>query len=93
MESRAQTKDTYQCKHYRGRFANFRKKVGTTRELAKARYVAQGHNDKMKLLVVRNTPTLRQTSTTMMIGFACILELQIWLLDTTHAYLQSKDKM
>ena len=41
-----------------GRFANVLKNSGTEKEFAEVRYVAQGYNDKMKLFVVHNAPTL-----------------------------------
>lgn len=76
-----------------GRFANVLKNVGTDKEFAKARFVAQGFNDRMKPFIVHNTPTLRQTSSKIMVSASVILGFDIRLLDITQAYLQSKDKL
>ena len=76
-----------------GRFANTLKNFGTSNEFPKARYVAQGHGDKMKPFVVHNTPTLRQTSSKLIVSCASLLNLRVCLLDITQAYLQSKDKL
>ena len=58
-----------------GRFANVLKDTGTEKEFAKARYVAQRYSDKMKPFVVHNTPTLRQTSSKIIVSCACLMEL------------------
>ena len=75
------------------RFANSIKNVGTQNEQTKARYVVQGHRDKMELFVVHNSPKLRQTSSKMIVACASLLNFRIFLIDITQAYLQSKDKL
>ena len=76
-----------------GRFANVLKNPGTEKEFAKARYVSQGYNDKMKMFVVHSTPTLRQSSSKIIVCSACLLNFRVSLLDIAQAYLQSKPKI
>ena len=75
-----------------GKFANVLKIARTEKKFAEARYVAQGYNDKMKLFVVHDTPTLRQSSIKIIVNSACLLSFRISLLEITQAYLQSKQK-
>eukprot|EP00171_Calliarthron_tuberculosum_P002099 IDg2099t1 len=46
----------------------------------------------MKPFVVHNNPTLRQSSTKLIISTAAINCFRLGLLDVTQAYLQAKDK-
>ncbi len=47
----------------------------------------------MKPFIVHNTPTLRQTSTKVIVCVAALKSFRICLLDITQAYLQSKDQI
>ena len=69
------------------------KNVGPSQELAKARYVVQGYNHRMKLFVVHYSPTLRKPSRKIIVSCASLLEFHVCLLNTTQAYLQSKSKL
>ena len=75
------------------RFANLIKNVGTPTQMSKARYVVQGYNYKMKPFFVHNSPTLRQTSSKIIVSCASLLGFRICLLVINQAYLQSKDKL
>ncbi len=75
-----------------GRFVNILKNVGRHEETAKARYVGQGFKDQMKPFLVHNNPTLRQSSTKIIVSVAAVKGFRISLLDVTQAYLQAKDK-
>lgn len=74
-----------------GRFVFTLKHVGTPNEVPKARFVAQGHRDKAKALVVHNLATMRQRSTRLLVSTAAVLGLRIFAHDITQAYLQSQD--
>jgi len=50
-----------------GRFVCTLKHAGTPTQHAKARYVAQGYNDKEKEFIVHNIATLRQSSTKLIV--------------------------
>eukprot|EP00168_Porphyra_purpurea_P016741 TRINITY_DN552_c0_g1_i1.p1 TRINITY_DN552_c0_g1~~TRINITY_DN552_c0_g1_i1.p1 ORF type:complete len:862 (-),score=144.43 TRINITY_DN552_c0_g1_i1:471-2858(-) len=75
-----------------GRFVYTLKNVGTKEELAKARFVAQGHRDQAKLFVVHNLATMRQRSTRLLVSTAAVHGWRLFAHDITQAYLQSKDK-
>ncbi len=53
-----------------GRFANASMNVGAEKETAKPRYVSQGYKGKLKPFVAHNTPTLRQTSSKIIVSCA-----------------------
>jgi len=74
-----------------GRFVYTLKHVGAPEEMAKARFVAQGHRDKAKWFVVHNLATLRQRSTRLLVSTAAIMRWRIFAHDITQAYLQSRD--
>ena len=75
-----------------GRFLYSLKHVGTPEEMAKARFVAQGHRDKAKWFVVHNLATLRQRSTRLLVSTAANMRWRIFAHDITQAYLQSRDR-
>ncbi|OSX76619.1 hypothetical protein BU14_0183s0011 [Porphyra umbilicalis] len=74
-----------------GRFVYTLNHVGAPEEMAKARFVAQGHRDKAKWFVVHNLATLRQRSTRLLVSTAAIMRWRIFAHDITQAYLQSRD--
>lgn len=74
-----------------GRFVFKLKHVGTPNETPKTRFVAQGHRDKAKALVVQNLATMRQRSTRLLVSTAAVLGLRAFAHDTTQAYLQSQE--
>lgn len=73
-----------------GRFVYTIKNAGTTEEQPKARFVAQGHNDKAKPFVVHNLATLRQRSTRLLVSTSEVLDFRLFAHDITQAYLQSR---
>ena len=75
----------------RGRFLFTLKGVGTADERPKARYVAQGHNDKAKPFVVHNPATLRQRSTRVLESTSAVQRFRLFAHDINQAYLQSQD--
>lgn len=75
-----------------GRFVFTLKHAGTAEEMPKARYVAQGHRDRAKALVVHNLATMRQRSTRLLVSTAAVLGLRLFAHDITQAYLQSQDR-
>lgn len=76
-----------------GRFALTLKIFGTTNELPKARYVAQGHRDLDKQFMVHNITTLRQSSTRIIVSVAAIKNFRLFSHDVTQAYLQSDERL
>lgn len=76
-----------------GRFACGLKNFETTKELTKARYIAQGHKDRENPFFVHNVSTLRQSSTPVVISTAAVLGFRIFTHDVTQAYLHRKCKL
>lgn len=76
-----------------GRFVLTLKNVGTGNELAKARYVAQGHRDTEKTTMVHNITTLRQSSTRIIVSVAAVKKFRIFSHDVRQAYFQSSEKL
>lgn len=76
-----------------GRFVLTLKNHMTPAEVAKARYVAQGHNDPDKEFIVHDTIILRISSIRIILSCACLLLLRLFSHDVTQAYSQSKDKL
>ncbi len=95
MHGRSLTRRMFPCNAdiIGARFVNLPKNAGTANEIPKARYVAQGYDDKMKPFVVHNNPTLRQSSRKLIISCAALLRFRICLLDITQVCLQAKDKL
>lgn len=69
------------------------KNYGTEREKVKARFMGQGYKDDMKDFIVHSTPTLRQSSTRIILSAAAVLNYLISMIDFVQAYLQSKEKL
>ena len=76
-----------------GRFVLTIKDSGTNKEVYKARYVVQGHADKLKSSLVHDNPTARQFSVKILIGLAAIFGFRLFSTDVTQAYLQSAEKL
>ena len=76
-----------------GRFVYTLKNAGLDNEQPKARYVAQGHKDREKPFIVHSIPTLRQSSTKILVSTAAVRGFRIFSHDVKQEYLQSKDKM
>ena len=76
-----------------GRFVLELKNAGTVSELAKARYVAQGHGGIHKSYMVHNITNLRQISTRIIISVAAIKSFRIFSHDEAQAYLQSEEQL
>ena len=73
-----------------GRFVLAYKNHGSAKETLKARYVAQGHNEKDKGFVVHNVTTLRASSARLVVSAAAIKGFRIYSDDVRQAYLQNK---
>ena len=76
-----------------GRFVMSIKDVETNKPYFKARFVAQGHRDKEKSMLVHNTTTVRQSSIRILLSLAACFGFQIWTIDVNNAYLQSASKL
>ena len=61
-----------------GRFVCTLKNVGTENEKPKARYVAQGHNDKEKPFIVHNITALRQSSIKIIVSTAAVQNFRLF---------------
>jgi hypothetical protein len=67
------------------------KHFDTIDEKAKARFAIQECQDAEKNRIVSNAPTVSYASIRMLISFAAIKVHPVWTIDTTHAFLQSKN--
>jgi Reverse transcriptase (RNA-dependent DNA polymerase) len=67
------------------------KHFDTIDEKAKARLAIQECQDAEKNRIVSNAPTVSYASIRILISFAAIKVHPVWTIDTTHAFLQSKD--
>ena len=76
-----------------GRFVLAIKDSGTNKEVWKARYVLQGHKDKMKRSFVHDTSTARQFSVKLLVGLAALFDFRLFSTDFTQAYLQSTEEL
>ena len=76
-----------------GRFVLAIKDAGTNKERWKARFVVQGHREKLKTSLVHDSPTARQNSTRLIVGLASAFGFRIFSTDVTQAYLQSADSL
>lgn len=76
-----------------GRFVLSFKAFDTPEQHPKARFVAQGHNDRDKSNIVHDTATIRPTSIRLIISVSVIRQFRIFSHDVTQAYVQSKDKL
>ena len=76
-----------------GRFVLTLKNVGSDTQRAKARFVAQGHRDKEKRVMVDNFTSLRQSSTRLIISIAAVKGFRIFAHDVNQAYLQSEEEL
>lgn len=66
---------------------------GTNRKVWKARFVVQGHRDKMKNSLVHDILVSRQYSVKILVELASSLGFQIFSTDVTQAYLQSSESL
>lgn len=76
-----------------GIFVNVSKNRETENEIAKSRYVAQIHTDKMKDIRVHDVSPLRQKSTKIILSYASIKRVRVFSHDVKQAYLQSKHEL
>lgn len=76
-----------------GRFVLAIKDGGTSKETWKARFVVQGHKDKMKRSLVHDSPNAKQQSTGLVLGLASIFGFRLFSTDVTQAYLKSADQL
>ena len=76
-----------------GRFVLAIKDSGTNKEVWKARYVVQGHKDKLKLSFVHDTSTAVQFSVKLLVGLAALFEFRLFSTDVTQAYLHSTEEL
>ena len=76
-----------------GRFVLTIKDSGTKSEVWKARYVVQGHKDKMKRSFVHDTSNARQFSIKLLVGIAALFGFRLFSTDVTQAYLQSSEEL
>lgn len=77
----------------KGRFVNALNHVGTAKEKAKGRFVAQCHKNKDQPVVVHNNPTLRQRPTKVIVSASAVLNFRVFSHDVSKSYLQSKDHL
>ena len=61
----------------------------TDEERYKARFVVRGFNDKLKEVMVHQSPNLSQDGTRMLFCLASILGFEIWSVDVSQAFIQS----
>ena len=76
-----------------GRFVMAIKDTETNKPYFKARFVAQGHRDKEKSVLVHNSKTVRQSSIRILLALAALFGFRIWSLDVNNAYLQSASQL
>lgn len=76
-----------------GRFVLSIKKIGSTNEKKKARYIAQGYSNKEKPYIVHDTATLRSSSIRFILSVAAIKVFRLFSHDVNQAYIQSKDNL
>ena len=75
------------------RFVLAIKDSGTRNEVWKARYVLQGHKDKMKRSFVHDTSTARHFNIKMLVSLAALFGFRLISTDVTQVYLQSAEKL
>ena len=69
------------------------KDSGTNKEVWKARYVVQGHKDKMKRTFVHDTSTVRQFSVKLLVGLAALFDFRLFSTGVPKDYLQSTEEL
>lgn len=75
------------------RFVLSIKNYQTPNEAAKARYVAQGYNDKEKQFIVHDVNIMRPTSSRLILSTAAVKQFRLFSHDVTQAYCQSKMRL
>ena len=73
----------------RGRFVLAIKEPDTERELLKTRFVVQGHRDREKGMMVKESPTVLRHSIRLLIALASVFRFTVWTRDVRQAYIQS----
>ncbi len=76
-----------------GRFVLAIKDEGTGKEIWKARFVVQGHRDKLKKYLVHEISVVKQQGIKMLIGIASIFGFRIFSSDVIQSYIQSLEKL
>ena len=77
----------------KGRFILAINDEGTNRELWKARFIGQGHQDQFKNELVHNIHVVRHQTTKLLIGLAAVFGFRIFSTHVTQAYLQSAESL
>ena len=83
----------YDANVLNGRFVLAIKDANTDKERWKARFVVQGHRDKLKKSLVHDISVAKQHSIKKLIGIAAIFDFRLFSTDVTQAYLQSAEAL
>lgn len=76
-----------------GRFVLILKTFGATNEFPKALYVAQGHLDLDKQIMMHSIKTLRQSSSRTIISVGAIKNFRLFSHNVTQGYLRSNETL
>ena len=77
----------------RGRFVLAIKEPDTDKETLKARFVIQGHRDREKKTMVKESPTVLRHSIRLLVALASIFNYEVWTRDVKQAYIQSMEDL